>query len=99
MLKCTKYDARSCAPVEAMKCGTPTVRAIDKGDDDLINLQNCLKSKYTGGYDEILHNVTVLANVAAADLRYSLSENGLKYAKESLNWSRWSDELEKIFAV
>lgn len=99
MLKCTKYDARSCAPVEAMKCGTPTVRAIDKGDDDLINLQNCLKSKYTGGYDEILHNVTVLANVAAADVRYSLSENGLKYAKENLNWNRWIDELEKIFAA
>ena len=96
MLKCTKYDARSCAPVEAMKCGTPTVRAIDKGDDDLIHFRNCLKSRYSGEYEQIQRNVKEMATNDKT--RAVLADAGLKYAKENLDWSRWIDELESIFA-
>lgn len=95
LLKCTKYDARSCAPVEAMKCGTPTVRAIDKGDDDLAGGINCLKSKYTLGYEQVLENVREMCENST--LRESLAISGLEYAKENLNWWRWIDELETIF--
>ena len=35
LVKATKYDARSCAPIEAMTKGTVTARAIIEGDDDL----------------------------------------------------------------
>lgn len=35
LIKASKYDARACAPMEAMTKGTVTVRAIIKGDDDL----------------------------------------------------------------
>ncbi len=35
LLKVSRYDARSCAPIEAMTKGTPTVRLIHRGDDDL----------------------------------------------------------------
>ena len=37
LIKATKYDARSCAPMEAMTKGTVTVRGIIEGDDDLID--------------------------------------------------------------
>lgn len=46
LLKATKYDARSTAPMEAMTKGTPTARAIIQGDDDLIDGVNCRKVEY-----------------------------------------------------
>lgn len=46
LLKASKYDARAVAPLEAMTKGTPTVRAIDKGDDDLIDGVNCVRIPY-----------------------------------------------------
>ncbi len=47
LIKATKYDARSCSPLEAMTKGTITVRAIIEGDDDL-NDDNSIRV----GYDE-----------------------------------------------
>lgn len=46
LIKATKYDARSTAPMEAMTKGTPTARAIIEGDDDLIDGVNCRKVNY-----------------------------------------------------
>ncbi|MCB0796791.1 MAG: glycosyltransferase [Chitinophagales bacterium] len=46
MLKASIYDARSCAPMEALSKCTPTVRAINKGDDDLRDGFNCVKMRY-----------------------------------------------------
>lgn len=47
LIKATKYDARSLSPLEAMSKGTVTARAIIKGDDDLIDGENCLKVPYS----------------------------------------------------
>lgn len=53
LIKATKYDARSCSPVEAMTKGTVTVRAIIEGDDDLIDRDNCVRVDYDE--DELFH--------------------------------------------
>ena len=93
MVKATRYDARSCAPVEAMACGTPTVRALVKGDDDLIDGFNCIR----GGYD--LESLIFNAEKMAEDtgLRDKLASNGLAYRKQNLSWDYWMREVEKIF--
>lgn len=94
LLKASRYDARSCAPVEAMKCGTPTVRAIDLGDDDLLHEYNCLRSAYN--YDEMIaHAERIIENQVLRD-RYA--KNGLEYAETSLSWPHWSNELLKIIS-
>src|SRR4051812_5621996 len=46
LLKASRFDARSCAPMEAMTKATPTVRAIELGDDDLLHEENCLRCDY-----------------------------------------------------
>lgn len=94
LLKASHFDARSCAPVEAMKCGTPTARAIDLGDDDLIHRYNSLRCAYNeqelyAAAAELIENV---------GLRNELIDNGLKYAETELSWPRWTGELEKIIS-
>lgn len=93
MIKATKYDARSCAPVEAMKCGTPTARAIILGDDDLYHGYNCLRC----GYD--YEALTILCDKLTRydDLRNRLALNGLQYAQKWLDWNFWMDIVESIF--
>lgn len=49
LLKATRWDARATAPLEAMTKGTPTARAIQLGDDDLIDGYNCLRVGYRRG--------------------------------------------------
>lgn len=94
MIKATRYDARSCAPVEAMACGTPTVRGLVKGDDDLIHEKNCLR----GGYDLEELMVLTRAMIENDDLRHKLTSNGLQYREKYLSWDYWIDQVEKIFA-
>jgi hypothetical protein len=50
MIKATKYDARSTAPLEAGTKGTVTIRGIIEGDDDL-NDSNSFKTGYS--YDKL----------------------------------------------
>lgn len=45
LLKATRFDFRSTAPLEAMTKGTPTVRGIIEGDEDLI-LNNSIVTDY-----------------------------------------------------
>ncbi len=92
MLKASKYDARSCAPVEAMKCGTVTVRAIERGDDDLRNGENCLVCDYD--YNQLLLTSKFIIN--APGLILSLSDGALKYAARELNWETRMNEIENI---
>lgn len=90
LLKTTRYDARSCAPVEAMACGTPTIRGLIEGDDDLIHGYNCLRS----GYDMqsvYEHALNAMRNQALLD---ELSYNALEYANSQLAWEPIIDELE-----
>lgn len=94
LLKASHYDARSCAPVEAMKCGTPTVRAIDLGDDDLIHKFNCLRCGYN--YDEMICNAEMMIEIEY--LCQTLAEHGMQYAETNLSWPHWSNELFKIIS-
>ncbi len=81
LIKASLFDARACAPMEAMTKGTVTVRAINYGDDDLVNEYNCLKSIYR--YSELLKNsIRLLQN---EELRLQLAANGFDYL-ESLKW-------------
>lgn len=95
LIKASKFDARSCAPVEAMKCGTPTARAIEQGDDDLIHGYNCLRCEYD---EEQLFEITCWM-IEDEKLRKRITDNGLEYAKENLSWERWTKELEKIISA
>ena len=94
LLKASHYDARSCAPVEAMKCGTPTVRAIDLGDDDLTHKYNCMRGGYS--YDEMICNAEMMIEIEY--LCQTLAEHGMQYAETNLSWPHWSNELYKIIS-
>ena len=95
LLKASRFDARACAPVEAMACGTTCARAIIRGDDDLINDQNCLRTRYD--YDDLLEAARRLMEDEA--LRRRLEENALAYADTYLRWNPIIDRLEKIYAA
>jgi len=94
LLKASHWEGRACAPVEAMCCGTPTVRGILQGDDDLRNGYNCLRSSYS--YEAVLHNATCMLN--DVKLRNQLSRNCLRYAKKHLEWEPIIERLEGIYA-
>ncbi len=104
MIKASRYDARSCAPVEAMACGTPTVRALLKGDDDLTHEYNCLRSLYPGekaSTEEIeqlfeLFWTNIERMIQDEALRDELAYNGLEYRKEHLDWNENIEQVEEI---
>jgi hypothetical protein len=91
LLKASKYDARSCSPMEAMTKGTVTARAIIKGDDDLINNVNCLKVGYS---EQQLYKAakTLLTNKEV----YKSLQNGCKPALEYNNWDERIKEINNI---
>jgi len=93
MIKATRLDARSCAPVEAMACGTVTARAIEQGDDDLIHRYNCLRGEYD--LDELIANAEKILD--KEKLRKQLESNGAKYRKRFLSWDYWMEQVEGIF--
>jgi hypothetical protein len=97
MLKASKYDARSCAPVEAMKCGTITIRAIERGDDDLIHGKNCCLTAYDFDDFSVAAGFTAynFVNDGGKYLKL-LEKNGLEYAAKELNWETRIDEIENI---
>lgn len=91
LIKATHYDARSCAPMEAMTKGTVTARAIEKGDDDLTHNKNCLRC----GYDENeLYEISkkLLTN---DNLRHELAQNCLNYVSK-LHWKNVIKSIETI---
>lgn len=91
LIKATKIDARSCSPMEAMTKGTPTVRAIMYGDDDLIHDYNCLRS----GYD--LHQLyfNSLNLMQNQDKREKMGLHCINYVTQ-LNWDFWMGEINKV---
>jgi hypothetical protein len=94
MVKATRFDARSCAPMEAMTKGTVTARAIMKGDDDLIDGYNCLRAPYNAHYlysaaKELLTN---------HHLRDELARNGFEHLKQN-SWIIWMDRINNILSA
>lgn len=92
LIKATRYDARACAPMEAMTKGTVTARAIVKGDDDLIHDVNCLKSDYNE--EELYNNARMLLKNTA--LRNHLAEGCCKYVKQ-YSWDYWMKKINAIY--
>lgn len=93
LIKASKYDARSTAPVEAMACGTTCARAILAGDDDLQDDYNCLESGYD--LDALVADCETL--YFREDIRKRLVSNGLQYRKKYLSWDYWMDVVLDIF--
>lgn len=95
MVKASKYDARSCSPVEAMTKGTVTARAIIQGDDDLIDFRHDTGNSIRQYYDEQqLYNAAKYLLEDRTD-RDRLVENALKYI-QTYTWDFWMNEVNKI---
>lgn len=92
LVKATKYDARSCAPMEAMTKGTATARAIMEGDDDLIHDVNCLKSAYNE--DELYRNARML--LENQTVRNRLADAGREHVQK-YSWDYWMKEVNRIY--
>lgn len=91
LLKASRYDARACAPVEAMTKGTVTARAIIEGDDDLEYGINCYKVPYS---EERLYNVAkiILTN---EKIRNQMSAGCIEHVKK-YSWDYWMNEINNI---
>lgn len=94
LVKASRFEGRSCVDAEAMACGCAVVRAIDTGDDDLIEGYNCLKVHY-GDAQGMYDNLKLILEQPA--LRQRLIDNGLKYVREHLRWEPSIDLLEAIY--
>jgi hypothetical protein len=94
MLKASVYDARSCAPVEAMACGAVPVRAILHGDDDLLHDYNCLRSAY-GDEDAFYNNAKRI--IEDENLRFRLKTYGNSYRNDVMDWKDIINDIESIF--
>jgi glycosyltransferase involved in cell wall biosynthesis len=91
LLKASHYDARACAPVEAMTKGTVTARAITLGDDDLIHEKNCIR----GLYDENSLYESALRLLEDTELRGRLSRNCYRHVHK-YSWGYWMPKIEDI---
>lgn len=90
MIKASKYDARSCAPVEAMTKGTPTARAIVKGDDDL----NGFNSKIVGYNADDLYNASL--KLIGGDYGNPTEKSCIDYVKTECSWDKWMPIINEI---
>lgn len=94
LLKASKLDARACAPVEAMTKGTPTARAIMKGDDDLINGINCSRTVYNE--TELYFAAKQLLELP--NLRGVYAEAGWAHLGAN-SWDYWMNEINNILVI
>jgi len=90
LLKASRYDARSCSPVEAMTKGTPTARALVEGDDDLLDYYNCLRTPY----DEQPLYEAATRLLEDDTLRQSLSNFGFTHLNNECSWPKWINLIE-----
>lgn len=88
LLKATINDARSAAPLEAMTKGTPTARAIDRGDDDLQNNFNCLRCGYN---EDELYSIAKRL-LTDHELRNKIAMNGFDYIRKN----SWGTIMPKV---
>ena len=95
LLKASRYEGRSLAPLEAMACGTPICRAIIHGDDDLRHRSNCLRVGYD--YDELL--AAACEMMENDNLTGMLAHNAARYAAKSLQWDPIINKLEQLLGA
>lgn len=94
LLKASKYDARSTSPMEAMTKGTPTVRAITQGDDDLIDGFNAVRVPYV---ESALYS-GAKALLEDDSLYDKLSTNCLEHVQK-YSWDYWMKEINEILCT
>lgn len=94
MIKASKYDARSCSPVEAMTKGTVTARAIMQGDDDLINGVNCFKTNYDAG--ELYEAAKILLTDKV--IFDSMQEECYGHINK-FTWDYWMEKINEILCI
>jgi len=90
MIKATKYDARSTAPLEAGTKGTITIRGIIEGDDDL-NETNSFKTGYS--YDKIFDSTMFAINHP-----HQLQEraDNIRNYVQTYTWDYWMTKINNI---
>lgn len=91
LIKATHFDNRSTAPLEAMTKATPTARAIEKGDEDLIHEYNCLRGPYT--YDALYDNAKRL--LTDDELYDKIQDNCVDYVT-TYTWDYWMGKIRTI---
>jgi hypothetical protein len=90
MIKATKYDARSTAPLEAGTKGTVTVRGIIEGDDDLTE-----ENSYKVGYSvDKLYDAAMFAlqNKEETERR----AKNMKYHIQTFTPEYWLNQVNQI---
>lgn len=95
MIKASLHEGRSLSPLEAMACGTYTVRALSNGDEDLVHNQNCLRVPYHKGS---------LVRIGKMAMRNEILHDRLRkavqlYAKEHLAWGPIIDQVEAHLGI
>lgn len=91
LLKASRFDARSCAPMEAMTKATPTARAIELGDDDLLDGENCLRCDYDV---EALYQIAL--RMLTTPKLYVKLANGCHTHLHSNGWDTWMPIINDI---
>ena len=94
LLKASNYDARSTSPIEAMTKGCIPIRAINKGDDDLVHLVNCMRSGYNA--QEMYDNARIV--LTDKKLKQKLESNCLQYVRNN-TWSHHIVGIERILTA
>ena len=92
LIKASRYDSRSCSPMEAMTKGCVTARAISIGDDDLVDDINCLRVDYN---DEPGLYAAAKTLLTGRSLLARLRTNCLEYVQEH-SWDYWMPQIEEI---
>ena len=89
LLKATRYDARSTAPLEAMTKGTVTVRGLVNGDDDLTE-----ENSYRCGYscDELFDHTKMAIN----DQNLHLKADKCREYVQTYTWDYWIKQINQI---
>lgn len=93
LIKATKCDARACAPMEAMTKGTVTVRAIERGDDDLYSA-NSVRCSYDE--KELYDSAKML--LEEDDWREGLAAACVRHVQEN-SWEYWMPIINKILTA
>lgn len=93
LVKASRWDARACAPMEAMTKGTVTARAIIEGDDDLTP-ENSLRTLY---HQDALYRAARRL-LDDTGLRNELADNCLRYAEEH-SWDKVMPRIRETLSV
>lgn len=91
-LKASVYEGAPGPDMEAMACGAVVCRAIDEGDDHLIDGHNCLSVRYG---DQAGFELNLRRLMDDAEYRAWLRGNAMEYVKTKYDWRGAVDLVEQ----